>query len=262
MDAAVSLESLQNLTPPAYVQQAGEGATKQSFRVEAIKEAALGLGARGGLFQRTQVINKALKQVARKLDVVYNFGALMINGRVVPPVLLEARDLYSQSGNETIRLAGTSYKVESQARFSSRPPHWRDYLYVDYEDVKMPSNILMPRNDDERVVWKKAIAEGWKAGVSQADSIFDLNLNRLNRDFNGMTKYHVLAYKGMITLPVVAAQSMPINRTGATMYLDETLLRITVLPDFKMDMNSWLPLIESPPLRSSSKDLEDGGEEQ
>lgn len=241
---AVSLEAIQNMNQSYYEQRVVEKGGDKSGgpRLDALREAALGAGARGGLVSQTRIINKALDQVKRNLDTVYDFSPLMIRGRVVPPVLTETREVYSQGDGANLRLAGRSYKVEAQARFSSRPPQWRDYLYVEYGDDPMPSRVLMPGNSEEQEVWKRIVAEGWKQGIEQANVIFQTNLNRLNRDYTGMARYHVLALKRMVTMPVVAEQSMPINTSGDTMSVDETLLRITALPEFNVDMRDWAPL--------------------
>lgn len=241
---AVSLEAIQNLSQSYYEQRVAErgGDKAGGARLAAIREAALGAGARGGLIYETRIINKALDQVKRNLDTVYDFSPLMIKGRVVPAVLTETREVYSQGDTANVRLAGRTYKVESQARFSSRPPQWRDYLYIEYGDDPMPSPTLMPSGSEEQEVWRRVVAEGWKQGIDQANTIFQTNLNRLNRDYTGMVRYHVLALKNMVTMPLVAEQSMPINTSGNTMSLDETLLRITALPEFNADMRDWTPL--------------------
>lgn len=240
---AITLEALQQLNQPVAEQRIVAQSTRRNGdRLEALREAALGVGARGGLIFEGGVINKSLDRVKRNLDTVYDFSPLMIKSRVIPPVLTEARDIYTQGDPATLRLAGRSYKVEAQARFASRPPQWREYLAMEYGGVTMPSPTLLPRSTEEQEVWRKAVADGWMQGVKQADEIFDTNLSRLNRDYVGMTRYHVLAIKGMVTIPVVAEQSMPINTTGNTMSLDETLLRITALPQFNADMKEWMPL--------------------
>lgn len=242
---AVSLEAIQNMNQSYYEQRVAEkdGAKAGGLRLDSLREAALGAGARGGLVFETRIINKALDQVKRNLDTVYDFSPLMIRGRVVPPVLTETREVYSQGDGSNLRLAGRSYKVEAQAKFSSRPPQWRDYLYIEYGGDPMPSRTLMPSSSEEQEVWKRAVSEGWKQGIEQADLIFQTNLNRLNRDFTGMVRYHVLELKRMVTLPVVAEQNMPINSSGNTMSVDETLLRITALPEFNVDMREWTPLV-------------------
>lgn len=241
-----SLEALQNLNQPAYEQRVTEKSGEKagsSFRLDALREAAVGVGARGGLVNQTKVVNRALDRIARNLDAIYDFTPLMIKGRVIPPVLTITKDVYTQGDATNLRLAGRSYKIEAQPRFSSRPPQWREYIYIDYGEAKLPSATLLPRSPEEQEVWRKAVNEGWQQGVEQANLIFNTNVNRLNRDYVGMVRYHVLAMKRMVTLPVVAEQNMPLNTSGNSMSVDETLLRITALPEFNADMRDWSPLM-------------------
>jgi defect-in-organelle-trafficking protein DotC len=240
---AVSLEALQQLSQPVAEQRViDQSPQKNNFRLEALREAGVGVGARGALAQEEKKIDRTIEASKRNLDTIYDFSPLMIKGRVIPPVLTETREIYTQGDATTLRLAGRSYKVESQARFSSRPPQWRDYLQVSYGNVEMPSASLFPRNTEEQEVWRKAVADGWSQGAAQAEQIFTINLSRLNRDYIGMVRYHILAYKKMVSLPVVAELSMPINTSGGAMSLDETLLRITSLPEFNSNMKGWVPL--------------------
>lgn len=242
MDAN-SLEVLQKLNQPMAEQRVIDASSRRNGdRLEALREAAFGVGARGGLVSESKLINKVVDTHARNLDVIFDFKPLMIKGRVIPPVLTETREIYSQGDATNLRLAGISYKVETQARFSSRPPSWRDYLPMNFVEVTMPSSVLYPRTADEQEVWKKTVAEGWAQGQQQANDIFTANRNRLLRDYRGMTRYHILALKNMVTIPRVAEQSMPINATTNSMYLDETVLRITALPEFNANMKNWAPL--------------------
>lgn len=239
---AVSLESLQSLTAPISINRNADAATllRNSIRLDALREAAIGVGARGGYTQRTKIINKALDLVARDNDGQYNFGALLIMGRIIPPVIVEERDIYTDGGATALKLAGISYKVYSQAHFTSRSPSWRQYLYaVVSDDVVLPSSVLLPQNEQEQFVWRESVAKGWGQGIEQADGNFRINLNRLNRDFTGQIRYHILSAKGMITLPVVAQQYLPMITDGDSMSLDETLLRIKVLPQFNGDIKKW-----------------------
>lgn len=241
---AVTLEALQRMSQTTVEQRIIDQTNgKTGYRLEALREAAIGVGARGGLISQASVNQKALDSVKRELDTIYDFAPLMIKGRVIPPVLTETRDIYTQGDSATLRLAGASYKVEAQARFSSRPPQWRDYLSQSYGALTMPSSALLPRNAEEQQVWQKAVAEGWVMGQQQAKDILRTNINRLNRDYVGMVRYHILAHKRMVTIPVVAELNMPINTTGDTMHVDEKLLRITALPKFNPDISNWKPLI-------------------
>ncbi|KVV07486.1 type IV secretory system conjugative DNA transfer family protein [Burkholderia ubonensis] len=242
---AVSLESLQNYSQPAAEQRVVAGAGSSdlgNFRLNALRDAAFGLGARGGLISESQLINKTLSTQARKLDVTWDFTPMMIQGRVLPPVLNRVDDIYAQPDDQVIRIARTKWAFQAQARFTSRPPTWREYLMSDPGPLAPPSSVLYPRDGAERQIWQQAVAEGWENGVKQADDIFQLNLNRLTRDYTGMKNYRVLAYKRMVTMPIVAQMDMPLNTTGKSMSVDETLLRLTVLPEFNTNMKDWQAL--------------------
>lgn len=242
---AITLESLQSMNQPVIEQRAAAAAGSGSlgnFRLDALREAATGVGARGGLIAESKLINSVLKEHAREYDTVYNFAPLMIQGRVVPPVLTQTKDLYTQHGGDTIRIARQDWTILSQARFTSRPPSWREYILIEPGELAMPSNVLLPTNDAEREIWRLAVAAGWEMGVKQADDAFKINESRLLRDYRGMVNYHVLALKKMVTLPIVAQLDMPLKSSGETMSMDETVLRLTALPQFDTDMKKWQPL--------------------
>ncbi|TKC90128.1 type IV secretion system protein DotC [Trinickia terrae] len=241
----VSLDALQSLNQPAIVQSAAAGPGTHSLgniRLDAVRDAAFGLGARGGLIDETRMIQSELKTRAREYDTVYDFAHLMIQGRVVPPVLTQERDLYTLKGMDTIRIAQQDWTIFSQARFTSRPPTWREYLMADPGPLAMPAAELLPTSDNEREIWKKAVAAGWQAGIQQADESFKINANRLTRDYRGMVNYHILALKKMVTLPIVAQMDMPLNSRGDSMSMGETVLRLTALPSFDTNMKKWQPL--------------------
>ena len=71
----------------------------------------------------------------------------------------------------SLRLSGAAYKIESQARFSSVPPSWREYLNFPPPTFDRTSLVsaLVPRSDEEERVWKLAVREGWQQGVEQAN---------------------------------------------------------------------------------------------
>jgi defect-in-organelle-trafficking protein DotC len=241
----ISLEALQNMNQPAIEQQAAAGVGTGSLgdiRLDALHDAAFGVGARGGLIEETKLIQSVLKAHEREYDTVYDFSPLMIEGRVVPPVLAQAKDLYTQKGVDTIRIARQEWTIFAQAHFSSRPPTWREYLMIDPGALAMPPTALLPKNSNERDIWQKAVAAGWGAGVKQANDAFQINLNRLTRDYGGMVNYHVLALKKTVTLPIVAQLDMPLHSAGDRMTTDETVLRLTALPQFDTDMKKWQTL--------------------
>lgn len=216
--------------------------TAQSAKIEALMEAGLGIGVKAGLRKQLQNINRAVEASTRELDTIYDFGPLMIRDRVVPPVITEARDLYNQDGAYALRLSGASYKIESQARFASVPPNWREYLWFGSGQVADDGagEFLRPKTDYERQVLRTAIAKGWHEGVQQANVMLQYAMDRMNRDVLGMLRFHTFVLNRKITLPAVASQSWVYSKQGdGSVAIDETLLRITTLPEFNTDVSQW-----------------------
>lgn len=240
--ASTSLSELQEMKRGSAESKVESANERGGIRLEALREAALGLGARGGLAYQAGIQNRALEIVARDLDTIYDFSTLMIAGRVIPAVMSKVVDLYKQDGANIVRLSGTQYRIEAQARFSSRPPIWREYLIQEFGPVTPPNSALLPRTLEEQDIWRRLVAEGWEQGVEQAKIMLTTNQARLNRDFTGMVLYHRLALDNVVTMPVVASSHMPVTGSGDVLGLDETLLRITEVPKFQRDAKKWQAL--------------------
>ena len=224
-------------------------------RTQAIRDTALSLGVKGGIVWQLDNIRVIINRRARDLDTIYDFGHLMIQDRVVPPVISEARDLYNQDGDLALRLSGAYYKIESQAKFSSVAPNWRQYLTfprlrIEYSIL---THTLKPRNDDERRLWRLAVADGWRQGVEQANLMLKNGMDRMNRDFTGMLRFHSFVLQGRIRMPAVASEQIAVTHRGETMAVDETLLRITDLSDFVTDTRNWTGVITQSPLASPTR---------
>ncbi|MDQ2994374.1 MAG: type IV secretion system DotC family protein, partial [Pseudomonadota bacterium] len=157
-----------------------------NFRVEALRDTAIAIGAQGGLAWRAERIDCVLRCQAKMLDRIYNFRALLLRDNILPPVLGEGRDPLNIANCETIRAADIMYRIISPPCFVSNPPNWRDYLWMHYEKPEEPNATLLPKNRNEAAVWNCFVRQGWQQGIDQADLIFDANLARLNRDYHGM----------------------------------------------------------------------------
>ncbi len=249
----MSLEQAQQLHErPAYVQSAGPNSSAvaaelmaqqndaQRARSQALLDTALGVGVKAGIAWQLNNISKDIQARERALDTIYDFGGLMIQSRVVPPVIIEATDLYNQDGDYALRLSGAYYKIETQARFSSVAPSWRAYLSFPTGARPSPGyDMIKPTTSAEKNLWKQGVADGWQQGVDQANVMLEHSLDLLNRDFTGMLRFHRFVLQGKITMPVIASESIPVTNDGATMTVDETLLRITTLSEFDGDMKKW-----------------------
>ena len=255
----MSLEQAQSLHQgPAYVQSVpnSQGASSaaaaalmaqqneaQRARSQALLDTALGVGVKAGIAFQLEKIKQEVKLKERTLDTIYDFGGLMIQGRVVPPVIIQATDIYSQDGDRALRLSGAYYKIESQARFASVAPSWRGYLaFPQGEGLQSSYDMIKPGTSAESNLWKQGVADGWQQGIEQANIILEHSFDRLNRDFTGMLRFHEFVLQGKISMPVIASESIPVTSDGSSMTVDETLLRITTLSVFDGDQNKWQAL--------------------
>ncbi|MBN9287054.1 MAG: hypothetical protein BGO43_11765 [Gammaproteobacteria bacterium 39-13] len=241
-------------TPPVYqstlnkyhstgASESRTAATLGGIRHIGLRDAALSLGARAGLAWRAGQINALVAMHERELDIIYNFNSMLLDHNVLPPVLIEGRQTLDQTADDIIRVSDRAYSIQSQARFVTMAPTWRDYLKMHYKEPDMPDMSLLPRDETEKTVWDKYLDEGWQAGVTQADVIFAENLGRLKRDFEGMIRYRTLLAQNMVSLPFVAQVNLGITGGDSQMAINDRILRITTLPQFKSASNEWTALV-------------------
>ncbi len=219
-----------------------KGAGLTGLRYVAIRDTALSVGARGGLAHRANQINAELKQDGRYLERIFNFNAMLLDDNVLSPVLIEGRDTLDQGSPDTIRLSDRQYVILSQARFVTTAPHWREYLWMNYPKPELPDPSLLPKDDNEQRVWDKYVSEGWESGIQQANTIFQENLGRIKRDYQGMVRYRTLLAQGMVSAPFVARTEMGITGNCDEMAINDRILRITALPCFETDGAKWDPI--------------------
>lgn len=225
----------------------GGQALVNEIRAEAIKAAALTYGARAGLYSRMREINRMLDRRARQLDSVFQFGPCMLAHHIVPPVIQYSLDNVRISGGTQMRIADALYHIARPPRFSPVPPNWRTYLYLQAAKPMPPDETLMPDPGiaAEVALWEDYLKRGWDAGVRQADRSFEVALNRLVRDLNGMMLYREMLAKDMVTAPRVTEAFKGVTVTdsgdGETMAVNDRILEIAEPPQFNRDNQDWKP---------------------
>lgn len=210
-----------------------------ALRAQALRETALSIGARGGLAERASQINATLIGYEPVLARVFPFSGILLDDNILPPVLIEARNVLNLSGGDAIRIADRNYKIIAQARFVTAAPTWREYLWMAYEMPDLPDRSLLPRNKPERMMWERDLEEGWQAGSRQADLIYTENINRLVRDFKGMILYRRLLAQNMVSEPFVATMDMGVTGDGSDMTINDRVLRITSFPELQTSGDTW-----------------------
>ncbi|MDB5478712.1 MAG: hypothetical protein JWM96_1207 [Alphaproteobacteria bacterium] len=189
------------------------------IRQDAMKEAGMSFGARGGLAFRTKQIMVELQRNSVALDKVYNFRRLLIkapsNMFIEPPIISEALNNFIVTNDgEEAAVADTIYHITRKARIVSAPRNWHQYLDRVWSEILPPPDILLPENEKERKAWRTWIAQGWQEGYRQADEIFQADLNRMTADFEGMVRYRVLLTQNKVSMPYATLEDRGI--TGVT----------------------------------------------
>lgn len=217
------------------------------IRRDALKEAAMSYGARGGLAWRTYQIARELDKRQGYLDKVYDFRSLLIaapSGLMVePPIISESQNaMIIENQGQKAAIAERIYNINANARIVSAPRTWRQYLRRDWGKVEPPPNILRPKNAEERKVWRKYVETGWDNGIDQANRIFERDLARLQADFRGMVRYRRLLAKGMISPPYALQVNRGITGDGRKMRVGDSAVQITGKPKLLTGADQWRPV--------------------
>jgi defect-in-organelle-trafficking protein DotC len=216
------------------------------IRRDALKEAAISYGARGGLAYRTWHIRKTLEQRATYLDKIFNFRALLIaapSGFLMePPIISESIDnMLIEAGGQTAAVSDTIFNINKNVEIVSAARNWRQYLDREWGAIDEPPEVLKPANAEERAIWKDYVAKGWKEGETQADEVFEMDLNALVADFNGMVRYRKLLAQNMITLPFTQQVDRGVTGNGTTMRVGDRAVAITEIPQLVSGSDVWQP---------------------
>lgn len=216
------------------------------IRADAMREAALSYGARGGLAWRTYYIRQELESRASYMDKVFDFRTLLIpapSGLMIePPVISEAVNaMIIDAGGTQAAVADRIYDIAHNARIVAAPRSWRNYLERAWGEVKDPPDILRPETAEEREKWIEFVREGWDMGVEQANAIFEDDLKQLTADYQGMVRYRMLLAQGMVTPPYAMQTDRGVTGGGDKMRVGDRAVEITGLPELVPGSETWQP---------------------
>lgn len=217
-----------------------------NIRIEALKEAAISFGARGGLAKRTYEIRKELDIRQRYLNRVYNFSELLITAPsgflIEPPIITESMNaVIIKRDGQTAAVSDRIYNIIRNAHIVSAPRIWRQYLEREWGEVMPPPDILTPRDADEERVWEIHVRKGWKYGYQQADDIFKEDLARLDSDYRGMIRYKMLLAQGMVSPPYALQIDRGITGGGDEMRIGDRAVQLTGIPELISGAQIWKP---------------------
>jgi defect-in-organelle-trafficking protein DotC len=221
-----------------------------SIRAQLLMEGGRTVGFQGGLSARAHELVAGLHRRQRALDIQYEFGSLISRSGVLPPVIVESRDVAAFTPDQ-IRTANRVYKIEREERFVSVPPTWRDYLLIGLPlsaAVELPIMEARPVDNAEMTVWQEAVSQGWREGAEQAEAILEANFNRLTRDYTGMLLYSTLVQQGMVGTSTVTDSVQTVTGDRGEITLGDRVKRLTARAGFEPDASKWRPTIKVGPL--------------
>ena len=200
-----SLESLQAARPGI-----NPDSSASTIRGQALREAALSYGARGGLAARAFAINEMLRRHEAELDAAYDFSTLVVplgGGQTLmrPPVVTEAQMAFALGdGGQVARETGRVYQITRRAELTSAPPNWRVYLVRTWTNPTPPPDDLRSAHAGRSRTLEPVGFGRLGQGRAAAVEIFLSDLGRLERDIVGMARYRVLLRAGLVEQPRVA----------------------------------------------------------
>lgn len=210
--------------------------SSSGMRMKAVAEAAFSLGARAGLASETSRIDLSLQKNENLLDKIFDFRGISLgDGRIAPPVIFSSRDAMKLDSPTEMQRVRVSWHIVHPAVLLTAMPDWRMYLIKHYEapDTTKIPHLLLPKTPEEQAVWKKNVHEGYKNGVEQARRSFSIDLRRLRMDYVGMVRFHALAVRHVLTLPVYAHTDLGVvRRSGDRLDVGVRIYRISLPTSF------------------------------
>jgi len=220
----------------------------RDVRMRAMREAASTLGIQEGYTYQLGQIKSVIENEADAYDTAFDFSSLMrAGGRianeqyVIPPVIAETKNNMSQKEDGTqIVLSGTIYTIISNVKLSSAPPNWRQYIFTDeVTQNKAPPKDLLPKDDEEKELWKGWIDEGFKSGLEMGDIEMRDRIGRLRTDFVGMARYMRLVEEGKVKEPTVAIQHIDVQGNENVMKIRSSIYTITDTASMINNSQKW-----------------------
>ncbi len=220
----VSERSVENMTPGSEASVLAR--TVPNARMKAVSSAGKATGVAWGYYREMKHLELALLSEKGVLDQVYAFQPCLIEGRVLPPVVESAKRAARFNSTRKATFARRVYRIIHAARIVAAPPDWRQWLLPANPKPRPTQAVLLPRNSQERAVWRQAVRHGWAIGRQQAMAVETENVHRLTRTLAGMIMFMRLRAQGMVSGPVVVAGSPVIKVNGRRLSLGIRIFQI------------------------------------
>ena len=130
----------------------------------------------------------------------------------------------------TATAAKTTYELLEPARYIAVVPNWREFLMADdFPEPEQPNPAVLPKNAEERAIWRTAVREAWAQGLAEADQLYADNVSHMARSYRGVMLYHLLTAQHLLSRVNTASADLGMRQSdnGNKLNIGQRVYRIT-----------------------------------
>ena len=205
----------------------------QLMRPKAIREAARLVTFQTAMSWRYGQLLEETERYSAIMDTAFNFAPLMLSqgeALILPPQIARAGASMRIEDGATATAAKTTYELLEPARYVAVVPNWREFLMADeFPSPEEPNPALLPKNTEERAIWRAAVREAWAQGLAEADQLYADNVSRMARSYRGVMLYHLLTAQHLLSRVNTASSDLGTRRSdnGNKLNIGQKVYRIT-----------------------------------
>ena len=205
----------------------------QLMRPKAIREAARLVTFQTAMSWRYGQLLEETERYSAIMDTAFNFAPLMLpqdEALIMPPQIARAGASMRIEDDATATAAKTTYELLEPARYVAVVPNWREFLMADdFPSPEEPNPALLPKNTEERAIWRAAVREAWAQGLAEADQLYTDNVSRMARSYRGVMLYHLLTAQHLLSRVNTASSDLGTRRSdnGNKLNIGQKVYRIT-----------------------------------
>ncbi len=208
-----------------------EPSAVQLMRPKAIREAARLVTFQTAMSWRYGQLVAETERYSASMDTAFNFAPLLLTqgeALILPPQIARAGASMRIEDGATATAAKTTYELLEPARYIAVVPNWREFLMADdFPEPEQPNPAVLPKNSEERAIWRAAVREAWAQGLAEADQLYADNVSRMARSYRGVMLYHLLTAQHLLSRVNTASADLGTRTQGNKLNIGQKVYRIT-----------------------------------
>lgn len=208
-----------------------ENTAVRLMRPAAIREAAQLVTFQTAIAWRYKQLVAATESHGAIMDTAFDFSPLVMtqgDALIMPPLLTRAGASMRIENTAAATTAETTYELLEPARYIATVPNWREFLMIDgFPEPEKPNPAVLPKNDEERAIWRAAVREAWAQGLVEADQLYADNVARMVRNYRGVMLYHLLTAQHLLSRVETASADLGMHSSDNKLNIGQKVYRIT-----------------------------------